>query len=291
MGSAGEEDAEIETHRRPIWIERSVMFAEPTINDFLARVDWHLQKARDRALSGVNEVRARATAHGALQGSRTVLFTTEAVRKEFDAGVETVLGELKRAIRTTRLDRGDLRQQAVQRLLNFAIWAKSAANTPDVSALGMSQNLDREMDALNQHLQFAVRQFDVGLFDPAEPEVPALSNNSITIGNMTGSTIQQGSPGAKQSVRSSLNIESAVAALATFETAIKQTNLPATTLGDLMVDVRTIRDQLSKSSPTPSIIQEAGRSLRNIMEGITGGILTPGVIAAAPALWSALGLG
>jgi hypothetical protein len=109
------------------------MFAQPTINDFLALIDWHIAKAIDRAGRAVGNARGQFAAHGALSSSRLVLFTWEAARKEFDSGVEAVLGELSRTIRTTKLDRNELRQHAVQRLMNFAIAAKAAARTPETS--------------------------------------------------------------------------------------------------------------------------------------------------------------
>jgi hypothetical protein len=62
-------------------------------------------------------------------------------------------------------------------------------------------------------------------------------------------------------------------------------------LTEIKAELHTIRAQLSKALPSPSIIQESGRTLRNVIEGIGAGILTPGVAAAASALWSAFGLG
>jgi hypothetical protein len=136
-----------------------------------------------------------------------------------------------------------------------------------------------------------LRQFDVGFRDPAEPEVPPLPSNSIIIGNMTGSAIQQGSPGAKQNVEFTLEIQAVDKALTAFESAVAAASLPQAKADELTADVRAIRAQLAKPSPSAIIIQEAGRSLRNVVEGIAGGMLTPGIVAAAAALWSALGLG
>jgi hypothetical protein len=266
------------------------VFAEPTIKDFLARIDWHIGKALDRAARGVSDVRQQFAAAGGLNSGRAVIFSVEAARMEFDSGIEAVLGELKRVLRTTKLDRHELRQHAVQRLMNFTKAAKAAAQTPEASSLGMNQNVDAQFAAFDQHLQFSVRQFDVGFPDPAEPEVPAVANNSINIGSMTGSTIQQGSSEAKQSVQFMLNIEPVRAALTAFESAIKGTpNLPATTLDELLADVHTIRAELSKPSPTLSIIQEAGRSIRSVMEGADAEITTPTAIAAANAIVKAVG--
>jgi hypothetical protein len=119
----------------------------------------------------------------------------------------------------------------------------------------------------------------------------ASAANSITIGVMTGSTIQQGSPNATQTVSIHLNIGDIERAVADFEAALDATDLPAATVAELKGDIATIRAQLSKASPMAGILQEAGRSMRNVVEGIAAGLLTPAVLAAAPALWSALGLG
>jgi hypothetical protein len=88
-----------------------------------------------------------------------------------------------------------------------------------------------------------------------------------------------------------LNVQSITNALADFESAISTAGLPAKTIDELMADVRTIRAQLAKPSPSRLIIQEAGKSLRNVVEGMAGGMLTPAAMTAAAALWSVLGLG
>jgi hypothetical protein len=108
---------------------------------------------------------------------------------------------------------------------------------------------------------------------------------------MTGSAIQQGSPGAKQTVEFKVEIKTVEKALAAFESAIQTAELPPPKAAELMADVQTIKAQLAKPSPSGLIIQEAGKSLRNVVEGIAGGLLTPAVTAAGAALWSALGLG
>jgi hypothetical protein len=144
--------------------------------------------------------------------------------------------------------------------------------------------------AFDEHLTFKLRQFDVRFFDPPEPEVPQVSN-AINIGTMTGSAIQQGSPGAKQRVEITLNVENVTNALTRFESEIAVAALPTKTMEELRGDINTIRAQLQKPSPSHPIIYEAGKSLRNVIEGIAGGMLTPAAMTAAAALWSALGLG
>jgi hypothetical protein len=58
-----------------------------------------------------------------------------------------------------------------------------------------------------------------------------------------------------------------------------------------MADIDTIRTQLAKPSPNIAIVHEAGKSVRNVLEGIAAGLLTPSISAAALTLWSTIGLG
>jgi hypothetical protein len=108
---------------------------------------------------------------------------------------------------------------------------------------------------------------------------------------MTAGNIAQASPGAKQSVEFNLNIEATEKALTAFEAALASASLPSKTLVELTADVSTIRAQLAKPLPSRVIVQEAGKTLRNVVEGIGGGMLTPTAMTPAAALWAALGLG
>jgi hypothetical protein len=265
--------------------------SNPTIEDFLGLFDWHISEASRRAEEAICTMRSQQTGIGRLQSGSTVSQSYKIARKEFEAGVEAVLGELKRAVRISDLNRDDLRGHAGQRLLNFATTIKAIAKIPETSLSGVDHIVTEQCAALDKRLDFLLRQFDVGLFNPTEPEGPAVAQNYISIGHMTGSNIQQASPGAKQTLEFNLNIETIKKALTTFESAVTSASLPSDTLADVRADVDTIRAQLAKPSPSKVIIQEAGKSLRNVVEGIAGGMLTPAVTSAAAALWSALSLG
>ena len=117
-----------------------------------------------------------------------------------------------------------------------------------------------------------------------------MTNNSITVGNMTGN-IQQGSPGASQSFEFKLNVEAARTALHAFETELSKIVIDdRTRLDELAADVATIKAQLSKSSPSLTILQEAGKSLRKITESVVAGVVTSPVLKAVVALGTAFGL-
>jgi hypothetical protein len=267
------------------------MFAEPSIDDFLALIDWHIKKALYQVGRAVGAAKSNAAKRGAITSSVAIQQTILGMRKEFEAGVDAVFGELKRVIRTTKLDHNELRKLAFQRLSRFAEEAKRATEYSNTSRLPMMHDYVRkQFEEMDQFLNFKARQFDIGFFDPAEPEVPTTANNLITIGTMTNSTIQQGSPGATQKVDFKIEIHRVESALQELEAAIKDTQIPKAKIDEVMADVRTIQAQLKKSDPSKPILQEAGASLSNVLEGVAAGLLTPGVSAAVVTLSSALGL-
>jgi len=141
------------------------------------------------------------------------------------------------------------------------------------------------------HLQFRQRQFDTGFFVPDEREVGQVSNNTITIGDVTGSGIGivQGSPGTNQSLNATIKIDDAKAAVAAVEACLGELRVPADALSNLTSDLTTIKAQLAKVPPSHLIICEAARSFRNVVEGAIGGMLTPSFNEAIVALGKATG--
>ena len=80
------------------------------------------------------------------------------------------------------------------------------------------------------------------------------------------------------------------AALESFEEAIQRANWPSALVDQLMGEIDAIYAELSKPHPSLTVLQEKGRSMRNTLEEVTAWIEAPNVIAAAQALWSAIGL-
>jgi hypothetical protein len=79
-------------------------------------------------------------------------------------------------------------------------------------------------------------------------------------------------------------------ALESFEEAIQSANWPSALVDKLMGEIDAIHAELSKPRPSLSVLQEEARSMRNTLEEVTAWIEAPNVIAAAQALWSAIGL-
>jgi hypothetical protein len=107
---------------------------------------------------------------------------------------------------------------------------------------------------------------------------------------MIKSEIPLGGPSAEQSVQFTLRVEEAQDALARFEDAMQQANWPGAMVDQFMGDIDTLHGELSEPSPSPTVVQDAGRSMRHTLDVVTARIEVPNVMAAANALWSAIGL-
>ena len=265
------------------------MFAEPTPNDFLAWVNSLLDKATNQARRGVEQIERDAARTG--QTGNAIARTFKQVRAQFEAGIEDALGALQRAVRETKLDPSMLRQLTVQQLQNFLLVMKAATKSDQMQRFGpgVQEHANKELAALDTYLQYAVRQFDVGFLRPIEPEAPTImTNNTMTIGSVSGGSIQQGSHGVLQNI--SFHISTVSDFLGAFERALAEANLPGQLRGDLVADARAIRSQLAKVAPSHPILLEAGKSIRKVLEGAATGAATAGVTAAARSLFAAIGL-
>jgi hypothetical protein len=179
------------------------MFAEPTEEDFSAWVQSHLDKALERARRALDKAEAEAAGKGVHQSGMMIARAFSLVQEEFDRGVETALGELKRCARMSKLNPLELRKITISLLQKFLVNAKVATKADTWRTFGPAKFINERLDLFDIKLNFALRQFDVGFFDPTEPTEPKImTDNSIKIGgNVTASAIQQGSPGAHQSVK------------------------------------------------------------------------------------------
>jgi hypothetical protein len=126
------------------------------------------------------------------------------------------------------------------------------------------------------------------LAEPAEPELPQVSKE-VNISTMINSAVQQGSPEARQSQDVTIKVEEAKVAIAAIEAHMSTLKLPADELSNLQGELDTIKIQIAKPAPSHTILIEAAGTVRNIVEGAIGGMLTAPLMAAAVALGKALG--
>lgn len=263
------------------------MFEEPTISDYAGWLAWHLDKRDAAADREIIAIEQRHSAAGRYRSGATIDVVTKELCSALNDGCDSALGELARALRATSLDRQLLRRTTAECLNGYLLRLRSKKVIDKMRGIGAERIIDERLAKMESDLEFKMRQFDVGFFNPAEPERPTNMTNNIEIGVMTGGGVQQGNAASTQQVESatSVDVPSVRATLQAFETDIDNAQVPTNIKGEIKAELATIRAQLEKATPSSSILREAGASLRNIVEGAVGS-----AVSSAPALWKLLGL-
>lgn len=106
------------------------------------------------------------------------------------------------------------------------------------------------------------------------------TNNVTMFGSQIGS-LQQAGAGAAQQNSGSFDVSAFRSALDSFDEAVIKSNLDEQERAALRAEIETMRPQLSKPQPNPVVITEGLKTLRNIVEGIAAGLLTPAFVQLA----------
>jgi hypothetical protein len=265
------------------------MFAQPSLDDFTARIDWHLNKALACGQRGIKSIERKSNAEGSYRSGARIKGTFETALSEFDKGIFATLGELKRVTLLGVLDMWELRRITHNRLQDFAAHMKAVTKPEQLKEFGPAATIDQMLLEFDERLTSALRQFDVGFEEPRLPKEQQVTSNSIRIETMIGGGIQQGTHGSSQ-VITHVDAPTALRAIEGLEVELSQAS-STPTIVELRADLAAIRAQLSKSSPSHSILTESTRSVRNVAEGILAGAMTNRTVQLAADLLRALGLG
>ena len=111
--------------------------------------------------------------------------------------------------------------------------------------------------------------------------------NVIHVQTMIGSQIQQNTSGSVQFQASPINVGAVRALVDEVERTLPELAASSEQLHDIRAELDTIQAQLRSSKPKPSVISEALRSLRSLIEGVAGNVIAAKLI---PMFGPALGL-
>jgi hypothetical protein len=129
-----------------------------------------------------------------------------------------------------------------------------------------------------------IREIEESLQAPTEPTEhfpPVVSVINIQ-GNVIGSPIQSGSPGAKQDVSLEISLGNIRDFLSQLEQTAPTLELPAEASQELAAEIATLRAQVDSPKPKRHIIRESLQSVRAILEG-AGGNMTAAGLPVRPA--------
>lgn len=155
-----------------------------------------------------------------------------------------------------------------------------------IYALGQDASgeaFDHLLEDVRGRLLSRVRAFELGA--NRKPDARSIVNNTLNATAIHG-PVQQGGDGASQVAMLTISVIDVAEALGRFQEA-----LPDDLRVEAGPDIETIRQQIRKREPNTTIVQEAGKSLRTVMEGAAGGALGNAVVPAWTALATLIGLG
>ncbi|MUL00885.1 hypothetical protein GNP89_01485 [Aliivibrio fischeri] len=110
----------------------------------------------------------------------------------------------------------------------------------------------------------------------AENVTYKITNN---IGSMQNSQLQQVSDNSQQSMDFEVNNTHIAEFVEILKSSISQLNLNESDTDELNAEVATLEHQLASPKPKRVILSESLKSVRNIVEGVTGSIIATGLLA------------
>lgn len=255
------------------------MFEKPTLNDFISLQRDGTSKALSSLEREVTAIGHQYSAKGIYGSGGMIRTLLDAAEKAFYGRLDDVLADLRRVTREGHIDAGELRNFTFQYLRSLPELVRGACGVDTVLGSSMSGSVTKAVDdrfsGLAEGLNLQLRQFDIG-WSGNEPDQGRESfvNSGVFVG-----AVQQGSPSASMNVTISINFDAAKAAAE--ELSEELLKLPSEVpIVDMRADVDTLRSQLSKSAPSQILLAEAGRSLRNIAEGVAAGLLSQPALTA-----------
>lgn len=269
------------------------MFAEPTIDDFVARIEDHIQRSLESARRAVREIENRNNARGSYRGGITVAQIFREVLAEFERGIDGALQRFRHSSRVGKLDSLEMREIFGDHLSVYRDQMKDATKHKTLrgfsSGPGLGRVIDEELSKFDEILDFKLRQFDVGF---ANAEETPVANMVIVHGNAhnfiagDGNVAQQGTRDSQLTV----NAEDIAAKLALIEKELAKVHLTNSELAEMRGSLDTIKAQLSRPAPSISIVKDAALSLQRTIENAAGGLLAHPLGQAIIALATMVGL-
>lgn len=123
--------------------------------------------------------------------------------------------------------------------------------------------------------------------DRAIREANPVPNQTITVGTMVHSAIQQGSPGATAKI--TVNSADLKAILDKLKDVIAQLGLDGADEKEVRSDIAIVELQLASDRPKGVVITECLRSIRTVLEGAVGSVIAGGLVFEIDKVMKVLG--
>jgi hypothetical protein len=157
------------------------MFDEPTFDDFVARIEFHIQRSLSSARHKVQSIEHGASARGNYRSGNTATEIFREVLAEFEQCIDGALEEFRQSIREAKLDAREMRDTLGEHLGVYRDDMKDATKHDKLrqfsSTPGFGRFIDEQLEKFDEILAFKLRQFDVGFSHTKE----ALVRNIVIV--------------------------------------------------------------------------------------------------------------
>lgn len=135
-----------------------------------------------------------------------------------------------------------------------------------------------------------VREVEEARSQPDQPTEHFAPINIVYAETITHSAIQQGSPGATQSltVISQSNLEQLQELLQSLRGSIAQLDLDESQQAELEADIRTLEAQVTSPKPKKEVIRPGLQSIKRILEGTAAGAASSGLLKAIETIMNSM---
>lgn len=253
-----------------------------TINDYLDLIRLRIEEHTSAFARDVGRIDGECSLNGASGGSRHFLRLAAALKKEFLSAAGDVLRALPAAHQIGGLDRNELLDLTGPRLAEMLAVMMAVTRlekrVDSISNPEFKASILSYFDECRARIPVLLRQSQIG-FDRIWDEEGRRVTNTINAGQIIGG-VQQGTASSTQHISIAIDrviVESAIQAL---EKQLGDSANDAEIVATVRADVETIKAQLAKREPSRTILSEVGKTLRNVVEGVTGGLLTPAASSA-----------
>ena len=151
-------------------------------------------------------------------------------------------------------------------------------------------SLGSYLPGIVQISHYGVRELEdaIGHPEASTEHFTPLVNITTIHGNVTGSQIQQGSPGASQTGQFEFDADLRQQVLKFAQAvreALPELTLDADTEAEVGSDIGLLEREARRDSPRLGVLRDVAQSLRAVLESAAGGAGGTGLVAAAMALW------
>jgi hypothetical protein len=258
------------------------------VEAFLHRLNFLVSERKGAVTQAAATIKVQAAARG-VRGSGDMLARERLAQETLDAALTEFMDAAEKA-KAAGVGEDDVQRALRGAGVDLIHSMKATLTGPATDAFGSTYPARPQwFEHLMGRMESKLQDYRAGYLSP-RASAPGASGLSVVVSHSPGAIVQQGQ-GNTQTVQVAIDTASATKSIDALVAELSGQVGSDLRVIEALDDLQAIRSQITRQTPNHTVLRELGRSTRSILEGAVGGMLTPAGLAAAAALWSALGLG